>query len=57
MEIMKSIPFTDLPEEIRKEYNYDPVKAAAIEKEQKELEKQRLKRRKPKRRKRRRKLN
>jgi hypothetical protein len=36
--IMKPIPFSDLPEPIRKEFNYDPVKAKSFEKAQKELE-------------------
>ena len=36
--IVKSIPFTDLPEDIRKEFKYDSVKGAAYEKELKEWE-------------------
>jgi len=30
--VMKSIPFTDLPDEIKKEFKHDPVKAEAFEK-------------------------
>jgi len=36
--IMKPIPFTDLPDEIRKEFKYDPAKAEAFEKARKALE-------------------
>ncbi|HBC86421.1 MAG TPA: hypothetical protein DCZ94_05660 [Lentisphaeria bacterium] len=38
--IMKSIPFTDLPYEIRKEFKYDPLKAEVFEKAIKEAMKQ-----------------
>lgn len=37
--IIKPVPFSDLPNEIRKEYNYDPVKAEAFEKSRNELKK------------------
>ncbi|HCE44915.1 MAG TPA: hypothetical protein DET40_15345 [Lentisphaeria bacterium] len=38
--VMKSIPFTDLPDEIKKEFKYDPVKAEAFEEARKEAAKQ-----------------
>ena len=34
--IMKPVPFTDLPDNIRKEFKYDPVKAELFEKARKE---------------------
>lgn len=37
-DIVKSIPFTDLPEDIRKEFKYDPVKGEAYEKGRQEWE-------------------
>ena len=41
--IMKPVPFTDLPDEIKKEYKYNPVKAEAFEKARKEFEKKKEK--------------
>lgn len=37
-DIVKSIPFTDLPEDIRKEFKYDPAKGEAYEKGRQEWE-------------------
>jgi hypothetical protein len=36
--IVKSVPFTDLPDDIRKEFKYDPVKGEAYEKGRQEWE-------------------
>ena len=41
--IMKPVLFTDLPDEIRKEYKYDPVKAQAYDKARNEWEKKKEK--------------
>jgi hypothetical protein len=37
--ILKPIPFTDLPDAIRKEFKYDPAKAEAFEKSRREFDK------------------
>ncbi len=41
--IMRPVLFTDLPDDIRKEYKYDPVKAQAYDKARKEWEKKKEK--------------
>lgn len=40
--VMKPVPFSDLPDDIRKEYNYDPAKAESFEKSRKEWGKRKI---------------